>query len=500
MKKTIFSVFSFLIVIALTVSLLCVPVSAAGTIISFSKNSIAVGDSLAVTITMDAGEAMYAVGCTINYDAAKLEFVSGSATGGAGSLSLVESPSGENKVTYVINFKALAAGSATVSIADCKYETLSESKSFTGASANVTITDSSLSNNANLSALSGSAGSLSPKFSQGTTSYTVNVSNDVTDFNVFATAADKAATVKVPSTTKLKLGKNTIKVVVTAANGSTKTYTLNVIRSEEPVTSEPVTSEPEVTDENAATVTVNDLEYTILNDLTDVTLLKDFAISSSEFEGKTVAVAVDKKEMYKIYYLKSTDLNEIAPFTYDEETNTFVPLKYISKFGRDYIYCEIPEDKVAPAHYFITSYSIDGQNYKCYTNSDTSLKDFYYIYCYYDGEIGFYRYDAKEDTMQRYPELVLTDKVANAPVDEKQPDNMISRIKALSTNAKIIFAAAFFAGVCVFAIFILLIIRTILRNKYGEDNGDLDDDFEELNLITSDETEVKNTVPTTEEE
>lgn len=496
MKNIFHIILSFLIVVVITASLFCMPAHAAGTIISFSKNSIVVGDDLSVTLTLDAGEAMYAVGCSISYDSSKLEFVSGSATGGAGTLTLVESPSGETKVSYTINFKSIAAGSATVSISNCNYETLMESKTFNGASASVTITDETLADNANLSALSGSAGVLSPKFSAGTTAYTVNVSNSVTDYTVYATAADKSAKVNVPATTKLKIGSNKISVKVTAANGTTKTYTLNVIRSEEPVESEPVTSEPE---ETAAKVSINNVEYTILNDLTGVTLLSGFTASTVMYEDQEVAVAVDKKELYKIYYLKNVLAEEIKPFTYDAESNTFSPLKYISKYDNDYIYCEMPADKVVPSNYIITSVSINGQNFKCYANSDKLLKDFYYIYCYFDGEIGFYRYDTKQATMQRYPELIFSDKVVEEEVIEQQPDSMIGRFKALSVNAKIIFAAAIFAGICVFAIFILLIIRTILRNKYSEDNGNLDEEFEELNLITSDDTEVKNTVSSTDE-
>jgi CHASE3 domain sensor protein len=37
-------------------------------------------------------------------------------------------------------------------------------------------------------------------------------------------------------------------------------------------------------------------------------------------------------------------------------------------------------------------------------------------------------------------------------------------------------------------------MRTILRNKYAEANGEFEEEFEELNFITSDDTEIKNII------
>ncbi|MGG1518031.1 cadherin-like beta sandwich domain-containing protein [Paenibacillus oryzisoli] len=99
-----------------------------------------------------------------------------------------------------------------------------------------------LSTNADLSELSLSNGTLSPAFGAATTGYAVNVGNSVSSLIVTPTVADRTATVTVndvpvasgtaSATLPLAVGSNTIKVAVTAENGSHKSYTITVTRAE----------------------------------------------------------------------------------------------------------------------------------------------------------------------------------------------------------------------------------------------------------------------------
>ncbi len=89
---------------------------------------------------------------------------------------------------------------------------------------------------ATLSALSlGAAGAtLSPKFDADTEMYTASVANSVADTTVAPTRTHTSATATVIPTTDpvvLNVGENTIKVVVRAVDGSTKTYTVVVTRA-----------------------------------------------------------------------------------------------------------------------------------------------------------------------------------------------------------------------------------------------------------------------------
>ncbi len=105
-----------------------------------------------------------------------------------------------------------------------------------------------ISNNANLSALDISSGSLSPLFESATTSYTASVSNTTTNITVRPIVAVAGATVQVrvnggtyttvnsgntSGALALNVGNNTIDVNVTASDGTTiKTYTIVVTRQE----------------------------------------------------------------------------------------------------------------------------------------------------------------------------------------------------------------------------------------------------------------------------
>lgn len=88
-----------------------------------------------------------------------------------------------------------------------------------------------VSRNADLSALSLSSSTLSPAFSAATTNYTASVANSVGNVNVFSSTAQADATIKVDGG-YLGVGSNTITVRVTAQDPSvTKTYTITVIRA-----------------------------------------------------------------------------------------------------------------------------------------------------------------------------------------------------------------------------------------------------------------------------
>jgi hypothetical protein len=77
-----------------------------------------------------------------------------------------------------------------------------------------------------------STGNLEPEFNSNTTSYTVNVSNSVVNITVTGTANHSAATVSGNMTDKtLVVGNNTVSIIVTAEDGTTKTYVVTIIRT-----------------------------------------------------------------------------------------------------------------------------------------------------------------------------------------------------------------------------------------------------------------------------
>ena len=95
-------------------------------------------------------------------------------------------------------------------------------------------------NNSNLSRLTVSSGELTPAFKATTTSYTLDVGNAVSSVKVTATTEDPAANATVTVNGRAVTGGNvpltegeisTVRITVTAGDGSTTTYTIRVYRA-----------------------------------------------------------------------------------------------------------------------------------------------------------------------------------------------------------------------------------------------------------------------------
>ncbi len=87
------------------------------------------------------------------------------------------------------------------------------------------------SSNADLSSLIISGGQLSPAFSPQTTKYIVYVPYEVTSFGLSGTAADAKATgVSTATIPELAIGENVAQITVTAEDGTTKVYSVIVMR------------------------------------------------------------------------------------------------------------------------------------------------------------------------------------------------------------------------------------------------------------------------------
>ncbi|MDR1499904.1 MAG: C10 family peptidase, partial [Tannerellaceae bacterium] len=87
--------------------------------------------------------------------------------------------------------------------------------------------------NNNLVSLTPSAGTLTPAFSAAVQDYTVEVSNATASIDLTVTAVSQYATIIGAGTQPLNVGENIFPIIVTAENGSSKTYTVTVTKSED---------------------------------------------------------------------------------------------------------------------------------------------------------------------------------------------------------------------------------------------------------------------------
>ena len=130
----------------------------------------------------------------------------------------------------------------------------SSSSSGSTAGSSTTSEPEEESSNANLSNLGIRPNDFSG-FTPGTTTYNVTVPEDVETVEVYATAQDSGATISGTGNQTLEYGENALSVVVTAEDGTTKTYTINVTREGEEATEE----ETEMVN-GLSSITIGDLE------------------------------------------------------------------------------------------------------------------------------------------------------------------------------------------------------------------------------------------------
>ena len=122
---------------------------------------------------------------------------------------------------------ALTATFSNIVVSDGNIDTSLDSASWSGK------VGAAPSGNCSLSSLSCSNATLSPSFSSSTTYYTCTVPFAVEKLDLNYKKADNSATVSV-SGNELAVGVNTVTIKVTAANGATKSYTIDATRQQDP--------------------------------------------------------------------------------------------------------------------------------------------------------------------------------------------------------------------------------------------------------------------------
>ena len=242
MKKFV----SLFIIIAV---LMCIvpSVSAAGTAYWGGPDVVRAGDT--ITLTFYAGGGIYGGSGSVSYDPAVLTLQGYTqAIGGSWAVefsgntfvfydnsmsSPIQSSSAIFRASFTVNPDAPTGAAVSVTASGVK---LSDGQQDfgVGSTAYSTTVAEPLSKNCDLSSLTASGVYLSPAFSAGTTSYYASVPYSVSSVSISATAADSRATVSVYSPTLVPGATTTASVTVTAENGDTKTYYIQIARAQDP--------------------------------------------------------------------------------------------------------------------------------------------------------------------------------------------------------------------------------------------------------------------------
>lgn len=230
-----------IITIAFCIGLVLINGKVNATTINVSPSNPCVGDTVTITVSVPNVNTASVTANVSGVVSGNIKVVGGDLSGSVSTYSKSEKfkceKEGEIKVSISGDSSAVLRGGyvdvgayASVKVSSKKTETTSnDNKQDTSKQDNSKT--STKSNNTNLSNLGIKPNDFTG-FKTNKTSYDVTVPNDVEKVTVYATAQDKKASIKGNGTQKLNVGKNTLNVVVTAEDGTQKTYTINVTREE----------------------------------------------------------------------------------------------------------------------------------------------------------------------------------------------------------------------------------------------------------------------------
>ena len=381
-KKFIFLIFLLLF----NFSFISVANAASATMkVTSNRSSAIVGNNITITVTVSSATPMANWEFNLNYDSSKLKFVSSNYDFHVVDLDMTQN---KKTATYTYTFQAKSSGTATVSLGSSAVMGWDGNEmNLTKASTSISIItqeqlEASYSKNDYLSSLEVEGYELSPKFDKDTLEYTVELEPEPEPINIKGTKDDSRSSVSGLGEIQVTEGTNSIKIVVTAQKGNTRTYTINAIVKElEPIN-----------------VNVNGKEYSV------VQKEDGLVIPSSYFEKTTVLIS--GKEIPAFY-------NDIAKLTLvclkdnGGNTNLYIyendnyKLYEELKFNTMVIQLLDMDETLLPEGYINTKINIGEKAVVVYAKEGYEYPLLYGLNIE-TGEKNIYKYDKKENTLQRF--------------------------------------------------------------------------------------------------
>lgn len=471
MKKRI----CFAAVVCLLVCLFGIlPVNAAnsGTVkASTDKSSVTIGSTVTVTLAYsDKNNGIGSLDAQFTYNSSAFQYVSCSGANGTGGAGVVNISYYSNakipskSATIELTFKAIAAGAGKFSLAtEGMWNDDDVLLGSPAATLSVSAINPTKSGNANLASLKPSSGTLVPKFSANTTNYTISVPYTITSLSLSATTADKGAKTSVSGKNSLSVGKNTQVITVTAANGTTKKYTVVITRSANQSTADNDNSQgstnPTTPAENPLEVEVSGALMTISDTQAEVTLPDGFAWDTVEVNQVQVAAAKNEKIGMTLLHLTNAADKTSGLYIYDDVTKQFTPFRSLTAKGALYVLLDMPAGQAAPAGTVSGKLEQSDASVTAFTYEDTAWEDFYIVYAISpEGNTGLYVYDKKENTLQRHREISLP--ALNEQPEPTTPSNKFVTFVTTHRTTILLCAAAGAALAFLVGAIVLLIVLT----------------------------------------
>ena len=375
----------------ITLSIFVSKVYASGYDLSVTSNTVTVGNSISLNINVSDAAGKFTI-----------------TSSNSSVLSVSSSNIWIDNTTQSVTLKANKEGSATISVTASDvtgYDggSVSGTKSVTisvKAKASPKVNNNTYvapkSSNNFLTSLTVDNYKINEIFDKENLEYTLTVPADTEKIKINAQLADSSASVIGIGEAKVATGVNSLEIVVTAQNGSKRTYKLNVTVEE----AKPIK------------VTINNIEYTIVRKRKELPKIseyyeeKELTISGETIEGYynkklnyTLVGLKDKKGNVNYYIYKNNEYTLYKEYSFNGTTLQIIDKEVKEGYKKtSFIY---DNDK-------ITSYQAVKLNIlkNTYAIEDNKISgnQFYLFYGrnIETGKTSLYQYDALEKTVQRY--------------------------------------------------------------------------------------------------
>lgn len=261
-----------------------------------------------------------------------------------------------------------------------------------GGSGGGTTAPSKSSNNA-LASLTVSAGELAPAFDPTITDYTLSLPLRTNQITFTATPSDSKATVQGDGEVALRGGENKVAVVVTAEDGSAKTYNITVKVAREPT----------------VFFSLNGESLGVMQDTDGVTPPAGFSPTTVPYSGEELPAWTNAAGQM-LLYLVNQDTLAAGFYLYDEAEGVQSPYLPIVCGATTYVYTGVPAEKESIPGLTLCDVEAFGHILKGWKYRDASLQDFCVLYLMdAGGNYGCHTYDSQSGTLQRFSGAVFTD-------------------------------------------------------------------------------------------
>lgn len=292
--------------ILLLLGLLLLPLNvfaASGSIkASASSSRVTIGNTITVKVKVSSTDTLGSWRYGLSYDKSKLSLISG-------DTSIVGYGDGTYKSkTYSYKFKAIATGSARITIDNPKIADWNTEAYIQTSAGNLTLTVKEVviinySSDNNLKSLSIDGFDITPVFNKNTLEYSATLKPTTTSIKVNATLSDSKAKLSGVGEVEVKEGTNQINVVVTAENGTSKTYVINAVVPEK----DPIEHK------------FGEETYSILRKLPE-TIPVNFNNATLKFDNEEVPCLQNQTLNLTLIYLRNSK-NEESFYIYDEKSD-----------------------------------------------------------------------------------------------------------------------------------------------------------------------------------